>query len=201
MTSLPHARAWTPALMLHLTNPCAKRKVLSLTKPKGKIYKTKSLGHYITHIDDLIRMNKKNLQSNIYWHFITQKNTKQRSRIWSNVLAKFNLIINECQGFCECTPFACLLVCLPELIKPVCLGWQKWLFICILYPHIKLTHTLKQFCFKVWVKISFPVLIFCSNEPKHIWLIFSPEIQKHLLHPVRSETTPGFDKKIHAWEN
>ena len=33
---------------LHLTNPCAKRKVLSLTKPKGKIYETKSLGHYIT---------------------------------------------------------------------------------------------------------------------------------------------------------
>ena len=32
------ARAWTPALMLHLTNPCAKRKVLSLTKPKGKLY-------------------------------------------------------------------------------------------------------------------------------------------------------------------
>ena len=42
------ARAWTPALMLHLTNPCAKRKVLSLTKPKGKIYKTKCLSHYIT---------------------------------------------------------------------------------------------------------------------------------------------------------
>ena len=38
----------TPALMLHLTNRCTKRKVLSLTKPKGKIYKTKSLGHYIT---------------------------------------------------------------------------------------------------------------------------------------------------------
>ena len=33
---------------LHLTNPCAKRKVLSLTKLKGKIYKTKSLGHYNT---------------------------------------------------------------------------------------------------------------------------------------------------------
>ena len=32
---------------LHLTNPCSKQKVLSLTKPKGKIYKTKSLGHYI----------------------------------------------------------------------------------------------------------------------------------------------------------
>ena len=44
------ARAWTPALMLHLTNPCAKRKVLSRTKPKGKIYKVKSLGHYITNL-------------------------------------------------------------------------------------------------------------------------------------------------------
>ena len=42
------ARAWTPAFMLHLTNPCAKRKVLSLTKSKGKIYKTKSLRNYIT---------------------------------------------------------------------------------------------------------------------------------------------------------
>ena len=36
--------------MLHLINPCAKRKVLSLTKPKGKIYKTKSLHNYITVI-------------------------------------------------------------------------------------------------------------------------------------------------------
>ena len=42
------ARAWTPALILHLTNPCANRKVLSLTKPKGKLYKTESLSHYIT---------------------------------------------------------------------------------------------------------------------------------------------------------
>ena len=41
-------RAWTPALMLHLTNPCAQRKVLSLTKRKGKIYTTKSFGNYIT---------------------------------------------------------------------------------------------------------------------------------------------------------
>ena len=41
-------RAWTPVLMLHLTNPCVKWKVLSLTKPKGKIYKTKSLCNYIT---------------------------------------------------------------------------------------------------------------------------------------------------------
>ena len=38
----------TPALMLHLINPCAKWKVLSLTKLKSKIYKTKSLHNYIT---------------------------------------------------------------------------------------------------------------------------------------------------------
>ena len=43
-------RAWTPALMLHLTNPCTKRMVLSLTKPKGKVYKTKFLGHYIIRV-------------------------------------------------------------------------------------------------------------------------------------------------------
>ena len=44
------AHAWTPALMLHRTNPCTKWNVLILTKPKGKIYKTKSLRHYITHL-------------------------------------------------------------------------------------------------------------------------------------------------------
>ena len=43
------ACAWTPALILHLTNPCTKRKVLSLTKLKGKKYKTKSICHYITN--------------------------------------------------------------------------------------------------------------------------------------------------------
>ena len=42
------ACAWTPALMLHQTKPCTKRKVLILTKLKGKIYKTISLCHYIT---------------------------------------------------------------------------------------------------------------------------------------------------------
>ena len=44
------ACVWTPALMLHLTNLCAKRKVLILTKPKGKICKTKSLRNYITYL-------------------------------------------------------------------------------------------------------------------------------------------------------
>ena len=46
-TSSP--RACTPAL-LHLTNPCAKWKVLILTKPKGMVYKTKSLRNYITYM-------------------------------------------------------------------------------------------------------------------------------------------------------
>ena len=46
---LPRAREHLRSC-LHLTNPCAKRKVLRLTKPKGKIYKTKYLGHYITCI-------------------------------------------------------------------------------------------------------------------------------------------------------
>ena len=45
------AHEWTPALMLHLTNPCTKRKVLILTKPRGKIYKTKYLRHYSTSFD------------------------------------------------------------------------------------------------------------------------------------------------------
>ena len=51
--TLPLCARWTPALMWHLTNPCAKRKVLILTKLKGKIYKTKSLRHYITSIRTL----------------------------------------------------------------------------------------------------------------------------------------------------
>ena len=45
-TSTPHARKHLRS-SLHLTNPCAKRKVLNLTKPKGKIYKRKSFGHYM----------------------------------------------------------------------------------------------------------------------------------------------------------
>ncbi len=48
MTHPPRTRVNTCAQSLHLTNPCTKRNVLSLTKPKGRIYKTKSLGHYIT---------------------------------------------------------------------------------------------------------------------------------------------------------
>ena len=52
-TSAPCAREHLRSC-LHLTNPCAKRKVLNLTKPKGKIYKTKSLSHYITNI--LVKM-------------------------------------------------------------------------------------------------------------------------------------------------
>ena len=41
LSYLPHACVNTCTQCVHLTNPCTKRKVLSLTKPKGKIYKTK----------------------------------------------------------------------------------------------------------------------------------------------------------------
>ena len=62
------ARAWTPVLMLHLTNPCAKRKVLSLTKPKGKIYKTKSLGHYIILFWVALRSAVFDLDTDLTWY-------------------------------------------------------------------------------------------------------------------------------------
>ena len=39
----PRTHLNTCAQCVHLTNPCIKRKVLSLIKPKGKIYKTKCL--------------------------------------------------------------------------------------------------------------------------------------------------------------
>ena len=48
-TSAPRVREHLRSC-LHLTNPCTKRKVLWLTKPKCKIYQTKSLGHYITNV-------------------------------------------------------------------------------------------------------------------------------------------------------
>ena len=46
-TSAPHVREHLRSCF-YLTNPCTKWKVLSLTKPKCKIYETKSLSHYIT---------------------------------------------------------------------------------------------------------------------------------------------------------
>ena len=66
MTHPRRARMWTPALMLHLTNPWAKRKVPSLTKLKSKIYKTKSLGHYITF---LLKKTKKPWNTLILKHW------------------------------------------------------------------------------------------------------------------------------------
>ena len=60
-------RAWTPALMLHLTNSCAKRKVLRLTKPKGKIYKTKSHGDYITNFAVTFEKKWKRWAVLIFW--------------------------------------------------------------------------------------------------------------------------------------
>ena len=77
------ARTWTPALMLHLTNPCAKQKVLSLTKPKGKIYKTKSLGNYITlQRDTLAPFLFLVCQDYTLWISIDLKKKKVRSRLY-----------------------------------------------------------------------------------------------------------------------
>ena len=44
----PRVRVNNSTQCVHQTNPCTKRKVFSLTKLKGKIYKTKSLCNYIT---------------------------------------------------------------------------------------------------------------------------------------------------------
>ena len=78
--------------------------------------------------------------------------------------AKFNQKICKCHGLCRFAPFACVLVCLLLVAKPVSPGWQKWLLICInLCPHIKFTHMIKQFnflLFKIWIKISFPIFWF-----------------------------------------
>ena len=48
----PRTRVNIRAQCVRLTNPCAKRKVFSLTKPEGKIYKTKSLRNYITVVSE-----------------------------------------------------------------------------------------------------------------------------------------------------
>ena len=48
MTHPPRARVKTCAQVCTYLTHALSRKIFSLTKPKGKIYKTKSLGHYIT---------------------------------------------------------------------------------------------------------------------------------------------------------
>ena len=48
-THPPRARVNTCTQVCTQLTHVLSRMVLSLTKPKGKIYKTKSLGHYITH--------------------------------------------------------------------------------------------------------------------------------------------------------
>ena len=45
----PRTRVNTCTQCVHLTNPYTKQRVLNLTKPKGKIYKTKSLRNFITY--------------------------------------------------------------------------------------------------------------------------------------------------------
>ena len=75
-------------------------------------------------------MNKKNLQSNICWQSITQKNTRQRSGIWFYVLP--NSIRRSARVFCGSAPFACTLVnlsfaCKTRLPSIYCLSQSPFL--------------------------------------------------------------------------
>ena len=63
LTSVNDASSWTPVLMLHLTSPCTKRKVLSLTKPKGKIYIKRNPSAIILHCH-----NFSGCRLSIYYH-------------------------------------------------------------------------------------------------------------------------------------
>ena len=110
---------------LPLTNPCAKQKFLSLTKPKGKIYKTKSLGHYITH---RLRLKKLSLKL-------------------SNISNNFNsTVFHSKQNELFILPFQNSLVPVSTLI---CLFWQYrtkalyflWNILQVTYGYFKITTT------------------------------------------------------------
>ena len=86
-------RAWTPALMLHLTNPCAKRKVLSLTKPKGKIYKTKSPRNYYRS------MSFRHTFNNI---------CRPKTEVYNNYNRNIEVFSNFCIIIIDIKPYNCL---------------------------------------------------------------------------------------------
>ena len=90
------ARAWTPALMLNLTNPCAKRKVLSLTKLKDKIYKTKSLRHYITSESLLITAQNNVIRTNYVKAKRDKRQLNCKCRLCGDRGETINRIIIEC---------------------------------------------------------------------------------------------------------
>ena len=69
------------------------RNVLSLTKPKGKIYKTKSLGHYIIKAHPYRHKQKKehsqstleeNTHTHTHTHTFKQQYTLKNKRTWEN---------------------------------------------------------------------------------------------------------------------
>ena len=67
MTRPLRARVNTCAHVCTWLTHALSRKVLSLTKPKGKIYKTKSLGHYITIYVKIHRREKMIMTYIIGW--------------------------------------------------------------------------------------------------------------------------------------
>ena len=90
----PRVHLNTRAQCVHLTNPCTKRKVLSLTKPKGKIYKTKSLRDYFTPSNtDSVSINTEkvnttpNTNANKHYHnFVTKKEKENSVCDWKKMI-------------------------------------------------------------------------------------------------------------------
>ena len=66
MTRPLRTRMNTSAHFCTLLTHAQSRKVLSLTKPKGKIYKTKSLGHYITAVELRLRFVYLKMRVHVY---------------------------------------------------------------------------------------------------------------------------------------
>ena len=77
MTHPPRAHVNTCVQVCTQLTHVLSQKVLSLTKLKGKIYKTKSLGHYITQV---------------FWYTIKQRNKKYQKDTYKYVLILYTTI-------------------------------------------------------------------------------------------------------------
>ena len=74
------------------------RKVLSLTKPKGKIYKTKSLGYYITMIPT--EKNLTNSEFNFLWFLLLNRNKWYKIELCKKICKEFHIKTKKKQKFC-----------------------------------------------------------------------------------------------------
>ena len=153
-------------------------------------------------------MNKKNPQSNISWQSITQKNTRQRSWIGSNVSAKFNQKISEFQGLLQVCTFCVYWSVFPLLTTPVYYLSAVWikvsacihkieLNLCII-PHQRIKEFKRQnnsifYCLKLESKsisLHFDFSPFLSrllftNPSIFGWHLRLKRHQKHGIWPVQ----------------